>query len=453
MSNSDPAASCTFSPCNLVVTAPGGSKVSLQASSRYRLHVALDGALLHSDERRCLTWHKKWTIPKVHVRVEAIDTMLGAPPQLLHALICAGTLRAESDLLHEEGLGGTCLRRLVGGSASFGSLNFKHTSFNCANRPFHLVVALLDDPSLAAATSGDAAAELAAASVAPASLAALAMLRSSPIHIDARKRTQVERPDVPADDVRLLLRPRQNGPGAAARFHGAHPGARARLAAAPAPPLTLEAGAAAATSLNVAALLEATGDALLEMRSDLTISRVHGSTAFGYPADRLVGESLLRLVHPDEQNALQQVAYAIVVCAATNGRPAFQGAGFAAAAAAAQPGDGTRVRLLHRVLVSPAVAAPPGEGEGAAAAATTATGTAVTTHAIRRMDTLLTAITIVQDGGAGAWIAAGAGAGGAAAAMQAAGEQRVVLSSRAALPPPEQGFAGFRVLPAHAFSV
>ena len=203
----------------------------------------------------------------------------------------------------------------------------------------------------------------------------------------------------------------------------------------------------------MAALLEATGDALLEMRSDLTISRVHGSTAFGYPADRLVGESLLRLVHPDEQNALQQVAYAIVVCAATNGRPAFQGAGFAAAAAAAQPGDGTRVRLLHRVLVSPAVAAPPGEGEGAAAAATTATGTAVTTHAIRRMDTLLTAITIVQDGGAGAWIAPGAGAGGAAAAMQAAGEQRVVLSSRAALPPPEQGFAGFRVLPAHAFSV
>ena len=96
---------------------------------------------------------------------------------------------------------------VVGGSASFGSLNFKHTSFNCANRPFHLVVALLDDPSLAAATSGDAAAELAAASVAPASLAALAMLRSSPIHIDARKRTQVERPDVPADDVRLLLRP------------------------------------------------------------------------------------------------------------------------------------------------------------------------------------------------------------------------------------------------------
>ena len=152
MSNSDPAASCTFSPCNLVVTAPGGSKVSVQASSRYRLHVALDGALLHSDERRCLTWHKKWTIPKVHVRVEAIDTMLGAPPQLLHALICAGTLRAESDLLHEEGLGGTCLRRVVGGSASFGSLNFKHTSFNCANRPFHLVVALLDDPSLAAAT-------------------------------------------------------------------------------------------------------------------------------------------------------------------------------------------------------------------------------------------------------------------------------------------------------------
>ena len=49
MSNSDPAASCTFSPCNLVVTAPGGSKVSLQASSRYRLHVALDGALLERE--------------------------------------------------------------------------------------------------------------------------------------------------------------------------------------------------------------------------------------------------------------------------------------------------------------------------------------------------------------------------------------------------------------------
>ena len=240
---------------------------------------------------------------------------------------------------------------------------------------------------------------------------------------------------MPADDVRLPSAPARTArrpPRASTARIRAH----GRGSPPPAPPLTLEAGAAAATSLNVAALLEATGDALLEMRLT-TISRVHGSTAFGYPADRLVGESLLRLVHPDEQNALQQVAYAIVVCAATNGRPAFQGAGFAAAAAAAQPGDGTRVRLLHRVL-----AAPPSPRRRARARARRrrddGDGTAVTTHAIRRMDTLLTAITIVQDGGAGAWIAAGGvprrrrrDAGGGRAARRARRALRCRRPSRA----------------------
>ena len=67
----------------------------------------------------------------------------GEPP--VYAVITAGTLRDGSDGigLYDQGLGGECQRRLMLGQTTFSSLLFKHTSFNCDSRPFHLVVTVL----------------------------------------------------------------------------------------------------------------------------------------------------------------------------------------------------------------------------------------------------------------------------------------------------------------------
>ena len=95
----------------------------------------------------------------------------GEPP--VYVVVSAGTLRDGSDGigLYDRGLGGVtaaansspssnthpgpgpspgpdpnpgeCQRRLMLGQTTFSSLLFKHTSFNCDSRPFHLVVTVL----------------------------------------------------------------------------------------------------------------------------------------------------------------------------------------------------------------------------------------------------------------------------------------------------------------------
>ena len=67
----------------------------------------------------------------------------GEPP--VYVVVSAGTLRDGSDGigLYDQGLGGECQRRLMLGQTTFSSLLFKHTSFNCDSRPFHLVVTVL----------------------------------------------------------------------------------------------------------------------------------------------------------------------------------------------------------------------------------------------------------------------------------------------------------------------
>ena len=59
---------------------------------------------------------------------------------LQFSVVSAGTLSAGSEgegghRCIDQGLNGECQRRLVAGATTFSSLLFRHTSFNCPNRP------------------------------------------------------------------------------------------------------------------------------------------------------------------------------------------------------------------------------------------------------------------------------------------------------------------------------
>ena len=193
-----------------------------------QLQVQLQLPLLYWAERRRWMWHKKWTLPKLHVLVSCDGKPVGGgymfpgePP--VYAVVSAGTLRdgseGEGGSLHDQGLGGECQRRLVAGETTFSSLLFRHTSFNCGNRPFHLVVAVhapAHHPlAVAALRRGEAtllpntAADGAPGAPSQQQMVSLACSCSSPIIVNARKRTKGERPDADASDVRLM--PRQRG--------------------------------------------------------------------------------------------------------------------------------------------------------------------------------------------------------------------------------------------------
>ena len=185
-----------------------------------QLQVQLQLPLLYWAERRRWMWHKKWTLPKLHVLVSCDGKPVGGgymfpgePP--VYAVVSAGTLRdgseGEGGTLYDQGLGGECQRRLVAGETTFSSLLFRHTSFNCGNRPFHLVVAVhapAHHPLAVAALRRGEATLLpnTAADGAPSQqqMVSLACSCSSPIIVDARKRTKGERPEASPDDVRLM---------------------------------------------------------------------------------------------------------------------------------------------------------------------------------------------------------------------------------------------------------
>ena len=189
-----------------------------------QLQVQLQLPLLYWAERRRWMWHKKWTLPKLHVLVSCDGKPVGGgymfpgePP--VYAVVSAGTLRdgseGEGGSLHDAGLSGECQRRLVAGETTFSSLLFRHTSFNCGNRPFHLVVAVhapAHHPLAVAALRRGEATLLpnTAADGAPSQqqMVSLACSCSSPIIVDARKRTKGERPEADASDVRLVQRQR-----------------------------------------------------------------------------------------------------------------------------------------------------------------------------------------------------------------------------------------------------
>jgi len=203
-----------------------------------QLAVQLETPLLYWRERRRWMWHKKWTMPKLRATVSLNGTPLdavlhgGAPP--LSVIVSAGTLRDDGRSMADPGLMGDCQRQLVRGEAAFSSLFFKHTSFNCGNRPFHIVatvlapahhplaIAALEQQRAAAAAQAAQAAAVAGGDPAafgfmepPQGMVALACVCSSPIMVDARKRTNGERPHAAADDVRVMQRPHGAGAGGA----------------------------------------------------------------------------------------------------------------------------------------------------------------------------------------------------------------------------------------------
>ena len=362
-----------------------------------QLQVQLQLPLLYWAERRRWMWHKKWTLPKLHVLVSCDGKPVGGgymfpgePP--VYAVVSAGTLRdgseGEGGTLHDQGLSGECQRRLVAGETTFSSLLFRHTSFNCGNRPFHLVVAVhapAHHPlAVAALRRGEAALmPNTAADGAPSQqqMVSLACSCSSPIIVDARKRTKGERPEADASDVRLVQRQR----GTLARTQklslqpqpamqqgqcmppmGAQPqvwqppsgvqpqGGWASQAAAaqgqlsvpgavnpPAEAAAAAAQAAAAATVAVggavgdAPIFEACGDAVLELGDRFVVTRLLGRTAFGYEPPELVGASIVSILHPSDHQPFMQTAQALLAMAAGTGE----------AAAAPQA-----VRALHRVF-------------------------------------------------------------------------------------------------------
>ena len=126
-----------------------------------KVQVKLQLPLLYSAERRTWLWHKKWRIPKLQVRASCNEKPVGAglcpfptqhnpsgavgePP--VFVVVSAGTLCDASSGgvgLYHQGLSGDRQKRLIAGEAGFTSLLFQNTSFNCGNRPFHLVVSVL----------------------------------------------------------------------------------------------------------------------------------------------------------------------------------------------------------------------------------------------------------------------------------------------------------------------
>ena len=369
-----------------------------------QLQVQLQLPLLYWAERRRWMWHKKWTLPKLHVLVSCDGKPVGGgymfpgePP--VYAVVSAGTLRdgseGEGGTLHDQGLNGECQRRLVAGATTFSSLLFRHTSFNCGNRPFHLVVAVhapAHHPlAVAALRRGEATLmPNAAADGAPSQqqMVSLACSCSSPIIVDARKRTKGERPEADASDVRLVQRQRgtlahpqklslqpqpamQQGqcmpPMGAQGGHGtqpqvwqppsgvqpqggwsSHAAAQGQIsvpgavnpAAEAAAAQVAAAQAAAAATLAVGAqgdapIFEACGDAVLELGDRFVITRLLGRTAFGYEPPELVGASVMSILHPSDHQPFMQTAQALLAMAAGTGE----------AAAAPQA-----VRALHRVF-------------------------------------------------------------------------------------------------------
>ena len=126
-----------------------------------KVQVKLQLPLLYSAERRTWLWHKKWRLPKLQVHASCNGKPVGGrlcPFPALHnpsgavgeppvfVVVSAGTLRDASSGgvgLSDQGLSGDRQKRLIAGEAGFSSLLFQNTSFNCGNRPFHLVVSVL----------------------------------------------------------------------------------------------------------------------------------------------------------------------------------------------------------------------------------------------------------------------------------------------------------------------
>ena len=214
-------------------------------TSGYACSINLNPPFLYWAARQKYMWHRKWAIPTITVEVRRLPTTpaLRSP---MHVMLSAGTLRDDAPGLHDTGLAGRCqveleLDEYGYGSVRFPRILFKHTSFTCGSRPFHLVVTILAAPPVTALGADSSFSErasgspssppgamnristwnqhLAAATAGPGIEAApnsppripIIRLISTPIQVDARKRSKGERSDAAPDDVRLLQRPHALG--------------------------------------------------------------------------------------------------------------------------------------------------------------------------------------------------------------------------------------------------
>ena len=352
-----------------------------------RVHVELHPPLLYWADRRQWMWHKKWALPTVTVRIERTATANGGstpgstpaiPPNAIERMyvnVTAGTMHDDATILENQGLGGDCQRLLQLGpngaaEASFTRLVFTQTSFNCGNRAFHIVVTLLAAPPR---TDSGADGMLAAFPPPPGAppplvttpLIPLACICSSPVRVDARKRSKGERPEAAADDVRLVSRQRPGTGGG-----GGNSTAPPAAAPATAHPLSPscgnqlhghagQSGTGISRSLtdgdggsdlrfSALTLMDATSDAVVELRPDGVVVQMLSSTAFGYTPAQILGRSFLSICHTDEHPAILQTMQALLMMNLRQvGRGVVDAAGTGPNAVAIPK----TVRMLHRVIV------------------------------------------------------------------------------------------------------
>ena len=119
----------TWSECRNLISTDAVGVLVRQPSAwpvmNVQLQLQLQLPLLFWAERRRWMWHKKWTLPKLHVKVTCNGKPVGGgwaangsnpgdePP--VYVVISAGTLHDGSDGigLYDKGLGGECQRRLT----------------------------------------------------------------------------------------------------------------------------------------------------------------------------------------------------------------------------------------------------------------------------------------------------------------------------------------------------
>lgn len=243
-------------------------RLTASASSGYSCSIHQNPPFLYWAARHKYMWHRKWAIPTITVEVHR-SPVTPAPAGPLFVMLSSGTLRDDEPGMHDTGLTGQCQAELEldsygHGTVRFTRILFKHTSFNCGSRPFHLVVTILAAPPVTAGggasnlldvtssfalgmgagmgaphsycegapsfvdgvrsmdypladeassaikwrkylTAGGAPPSIEGGANTPPRIPIMSLI-STPIHVDARKRSKGERSDAAPDDVRLLQR-------------------------------------------------------------------------------------------------------------------------------------------------------------------------------------------------------------------------------------------------------
>ena len=332
------------------------------------------------------------------MRVTANGHPVGAEDDpAIHVAVCAGTLRDSIEtgapLLDHPGLEGRCQQQLGrSGTATFSSLKFQFTSWNCDKRPFHLIVGVFapaTHPLAVAARAGQGgqapaeqggvqwrqAGEYDGSPPPEHEMVALACVRSPPIVVDARKRTNRERPRANEYDVCLAKRK-----GAVGSIGGGGGGAGAGGGGA---------GGGGATSVSAEAALRshAFASSLLAGRQGMSPGTPLG--AHGYGATAMHPTLAAALSHPQLAGThgahhaaapQQMAAHMLALQQGGGGGPPVQGTAIPGQGMAAPPAwwwDG-----VARVMPADGAGAQSEVAAAAAAAAEAAAATMTATTAI-----------------------------------------------------------------------